>query len=315
MKFIKYLPLLAFIFLFAGFVKATPVHAKDSGVSDDVKVETGDDNRGGDDDSDENESDDSGQDSDEDKNDDKGDDNDNDDNGGRRGIFGSFVRSSDDDDKNDDKGSDRMNKFWSGIIGKVTAINGTTITISSMTPWNKDSKTTVYTVDATNAKIEKESVDNETISDIKVGDMIVVEGTVTGTTVVATEIHSGLFKAKWEDAKDSFVTSGDPVIGGTVTAVSDSTITIKNKDDVTYTINAKDAKIVRKGFDTSVLSDIKVGDNILVQGVVNNTTVTAKLILDTSFKIDMNGNTSGDNGVHRGFFSRVGVFFKGWFNK
>jgi hypothetical protein len=243
-----------------------------------------------------------------------------DDNGGRRGIFGSFVRSSDDDgedhDKNDDKGSDhRDNKFWSGIVGKVTSVNSTTLTVSSMTPWNKDSKTTVYTVNAANAEIDKEGVDNETISDIKVGDMVVVEGTVTGNSVAATEIHIGWFKAKWEDAKDSFVTSGDPVIGGTVTVVSDSTITIKNKDDVTYTVNAKDAKIVRKGFDASVLSDIKVGDNILVQGVVNNTTVTAKLIIDTSFKFDMNGNTSGDNGKHRGFFSRVGLFFKGWFNK
>lgn len=295
MKFIKYLPLLAFIFLLAGFVKVAQVQAKDLDVSGDVKVEIGDDNNDGEDD-------DSARDEDVDRNDNKG--GDDKDNRGFRGFF----RGGDDSDKSDDK-------FWSGIVGKVTAVNGTTLTVSSMTPWNKDSKTTIYTVDATNAEIEKEGVDNETISDIKVGDMVIVEGTVTGTTVVATEIHSGWFKAKWENAKDSFVTSGDPVVGGTVTAVAGTTITIKNKADVSYTIEAKDAKIVRKGFTTSVLSDIKVGDNILAQGTVSNTSITAKLIIDTAFKVDDNGNTSGDNGEHRGFFKRAGLFFKGWFTR
>lgn len=304
MKFIKYLPLLAFVFIFASFAGVVRAESGSLNVSTEVDVDV-DNDEDGEDDSD---NDNRGKGSDEkDRDDDKDSDNDNED-GKRKNGFKGFFRGGDDDSSEDD--------VWSGIVGKVTAINGTALTVSSMTPWNKDSKTTVYTVNTANAEIEKEGMDNETISDIKVGDMIIVEGAVTGTTVAATEIHIGWFKAKWEKAKDSFVTSGDPVIGGTVTAVSGTTITTKNKSDVSYTIEAKDSKFMTKGSsEASTISDIEVGDNILVQGTINNASVTAKLIIDTSFKVDDNGNTSGDKGEHRGFFKRVGGFFKGWFTK
>jgi hypothetical protein len=57
--------------------------------------------------------------------------------------------------------------------------------------------------------------------------------------------------------------------------------------------------------------------------------VTAKLIIDSSWKMGMmednngkddnnNGNDEGekgDNGMHRGFFVRIGTFFGNWFHK
>jgi hypothetical protein len=66
------------------------------------------------------------------------------------------------------------------VAGKVTAVSGSTITIS-----NESNAT--YTVDATNAKIMK-GRDTGVIGDVTVGDHVVVQGTVSGNSVVATTI-------------------------------------------------------------------------------------------------------------------------------
>lgn len=88
-------------------------------------------------------------------------------------------------------------------VGKVSSINGNTITITSLPPRligkhkqndiNNDAASTTpitYTVDATNAAIYKDGA-TSTVSSINVADIIIVQGTVTGTNVSATTIHDG----------------------------------------------------------------------------------------------------------------------------
>ncbi len=206
-------------------------------------------------------------------------------------------------------------KDKSGVIGTISAIDGSKITVVSKIAAGSKNPTT-YTVDATNAKIYSDG-ELSTMSTLDIGEMIFVEGTITETTVTATIIHDGIFK--WRGEKDSFDSTGDPIVGGTVTGINGDTITIKNKSNVTYTIDADSAKFVKRGVDSATISDIEVGDMILVQGAINNNLVTAKLILDHSGKVGMddddNDNNDGDNGRHRGFFNRLGVFFGGWFKK
>lgn len=69
-----------------------------------------------------------------------------------------------------------------GVMGTVSAINGNTLTVTK-----PDGKT--YTVDASNAKVSK--VVDLSVSGIKVGDHIGVEGAITGTSVVASHIMDG----------------------------------------------------------------------------------------------------------------------------
>jgi preprotein translocase subunit YajC len=77
-----------------------------------------------------------------------------------------------------------------GIVGTVTSINGTIILVTS-----KDN--IQYTVDATSATIMKEGVAPNTnptlvqITDIKVGDSIVVRGVIKDTEVNANNIFDG----------------------------------------------------------------------------------------------------------------------------
>jgi hypothetical protein len=70
-----------------------------------------------------------------------------------------------------------------GIMGTVSAVNGTTLTVAG-----KDG--TTYTVETGSAKLSK-VVDIAT-SDIKVGDTVGVQGTVSGTTVTAVHVMDGV---------------------------------------------------------------------------------------------------------------------------
>jgi len=71
--------------------------------------------------------------------------------------------------------------------GTVTAVNGTIVTVSQT---QKDGTVKTYTIDTSSAKIHK-TVDIST-SDIQVGDNLNVRGTLSGTSVSATDIMDGL---------------------------------------------------------------------------------------------------------------------------
>jgi hypothetical protein len=66
-----------------------------------------------------------------------------------------------------------------GVMGTVSAVNGSTITVTGM-----DGQS--YTVDAASAKVQR--MVEGSLSDIAVGDRIGAHGTVSGTTVTATNI-------------------------------------------------------------------------------------------------------------------------------
>ncbi len=73
-----------------------------------------------------------------------------------------------------------------GGDGNVTAINGTTITMTE----ESNEGGAIYTINASGATLTKEGGTAQ-LSDIKVGDKIFVQGTVDGTNVTATSISLG----------------------------------------------------------------------------------------------------------------------------
>lgn len=163
-----------------------------------------------------------------------------------------------------------------GIFGTVSAINGSTLSVTSKNfEPNTTSKT--YTVDASNATITKDGA-TSSLSAIAVGDTVMVQGTINGTSVAAKIIRDGLPQNQ-KHPELQIQGNGQPVVGGTISAISGSTLTLTNKSNITYTIDASSAKITKNGA-TSSLSNISVGDNVIVQGVVNNTSITAASIID-----------------------------------
>ena len=169
--------------------------------------------------------------------------------------------------------------------GTVTAINGNTLTVT-----DKRSGT-VYSVDASSATIEKFSAPaagsttrptptTVTVSAITVGDNVMVQGTVSGTTITATKITDGQmmgFRMGFGGHP------GGPGRGtsGTISAINGTTITLTGKDGKTYTIDAASSSV--KKISQTSLNNLAVGDQLMVQGTTSGTTITAKNIIDDAF--------------------------------
>jgi len=209
------------------------------------------------------------------------------------------------------------------VTGTVTAISGNTFTVT-VKGWQRGNKaaptSTVYTVDATSATITKGSA-TSTVSAILVGDTVMIKGTVTGTSVVATAIRVGAIgrsekmselteKTKTTSLTPTVAGNGQPVVGGNVTTISGNSVTIVNSSNVTYIIDVTTAKVMKKGVTTATLSNITVGDSVIVQGTVNGTSVTAVSVLDQGTLPSSSDTTNTTKpAIHGDFMRSVGGFF------
>ena len=215
------------------------------------------------------------------------------------------------------------------VFGTVSSVSGNTITVSTKIMGGFASSTfavkgkkhktststpvTIFTVDATNATVMKAGA-TSTVSAVAVGDTVVVQGTLSGTNITATLIRDGMMKVPGMMGGDrngqgnpanQVQGNGQPVVEGTVSSISGSTLNITNKSNVQYAVDATNARIV-KGNATSSISDIAVGDILVVQGPVNGSAITASLVLDQSnpvMKVAPN-----NQGKKVGFFGKVGSF-------
>ena len=179
------------------------------------------------------------------------------------------------------------------VVGKVTAINGKILTITGGEGFERgrdDDKTRatttpvnnkIFTVDATNATVFKSNA-TSTFATIAVGDTVAVQGTINGTTVVATSIHDNQMGGQPRPIMQG---NGQPIIAGTISAISGSSVTITNNSNTAYSVDASAVKNI---------SDLKVGDTVVVQGTINGTSVTASSIT---------------NHTKKSFFGGMGQFF------
>ena len=73
-------------------------------------------------------------------------------------------------------------------------------------------------------------------------------------------------------------------INGIVTSISGSTITLTDKKNNVYTVDASNAKFGGEGIrNTLTIASILPNDKISVRGTVNGTTITASMISDISY--------------------------------
>lgn len=199
-----------------------------------------------------------------------------------------------------------------GVFGTVASVSGNTLTVTAK-GWSKDktsTTSTTYTVDATNAKVTKNGTAS-TVASIAVGDTVMIQGTVNGTTVAATTVRDGVMPKPNESDKGQspiIQGNGQPVIAGTINAINGNILTVGNPSKVTYTVDATNATVTKNNA-TSTLSSVVVGDNVVIQGAVNGTNVTASSIIDHAAK-PTSTSASGTTKPHSGFFGGIGNFFK-----
>jgi len=230
--------------------------------------------------------------------------------------------------RGNDRG-ERGNGMAPGVFGTVASISGTTFTVTQkMIRPNETTTETTYTVDASNATIIKSGV-TTTISSIADGDTIMVQGTMNGTSVTATVIRDGINGAEEKGsvpenpekgfgkngtttkATSSIQGNGEPIVGGNITSISGETVTITNTSNVTYTIDATTAKIIKNGT-TTTIGSLTTGDTIIAQGTVNGTSVTASSIIDQGVGTHASSTTPNATPSKSsfGFLGSIGNFFK-----
>lgn len=211
-----------------------------------------------------------------------------------------------------------------GVFGTVSSVSGNTLTVNVAARKGFGTSTAVtaaatYTVDASSATVYKNNA-TSSISSIVSGDSVMIQGTISGTSITAKVIRDGKMpmmgngqgfqKGNRGTSTEAMISGdGNPVVAGTVSAISGNTITLKNNSNTQYTIDVTNANI-KKGDATSTVSSISVGDNILVQGTVNGSSVTATLVIDQSAKpADNHANNAPRGGIVGGFFGKIGGFF------
>jgi hypothetical protein len=202
-----------------------------------------------------------------------------------------------------------------GVVGTVSAINGNSLTVVAKDGWNGGAAGTTYSVDASAATITKNRT-TVTVANIAVGDVVMVQGATNGTAITATVIRDGAISGGkdrgWGAAQAPLLQgNGQPVIGGAISAISGTTLTVTNKSNITYSVDASTATVT-KGNATSSISAVTVGDNVIIQGTVNGTNVVAFSVIDQG-SVNLSTATSPGTTPHQsftgGFFQSVGGFF------
>lgn len=155
------------------------------------------------------------------------------------------------DDNDNGKREDHHLGFFQNIFynGEVTAVSGNGFTIKT----NSDVTLTVDTTSAKIIRIPRSVIAN---SDIAVGDTVHITGTKVDGVVTASVVYDMSQNLKPAIAK------------GTVTAVTDNSITVQTKDDKTVTVNTDgDTKVVDQNGNPATVADIDTGENVKLFGL------------------------------------------------
>ena len=224
------------------------------------------------------------------------------------------------------------NTLSPGVFGTVDSVSGTTLIVTSKVA-KKDTIATTYTIDASVATVTKNGAVSS-VSAIEQGDMIMAQGTVSGTSVTAKIIRAispqkqGTQKTATgkENGSDNrkpkqmgvVVGNGQPIIGGNVTGINGNTITfITTKGSITYTVDASGASVVKNGT-AGTVSSISVGDAVVTQGSVSGTSIIAIVVVDQGVHQDKTNNSITKTGTpqnnKKGVITTIGGFFKKLFN-
>lgn len=149
------------------------------------------------------------------------------------------------------------------VVGTVSVVNGSIVTLTAKNG-------TVYSVDLTSAKIVRHFGAKMVVSDIQVGDMLMVRGIVTGTSVLATS------------ATDQSLQAKNGHFTGTIASVNGNSFSLQSGSRGIETINlASDAVITKLG-QAMTVKDLVGGLNVSVTGVwdkVNNNVTASKVVI------------------------------------
>jgi hypothetical protein len=153
-------------------------------------------------------------------------------------------------------------------LGQVQSITGSTLVII------KAEGGTLNVVTTAETKFHAKGIQNPTLTDIKVGDIIAVVGQLNGATLTASQVGFHTPRAKI-----------GPVVRGKISALNGSTLTLQQPFGQTLAVTT-DANtfVVKRGDDGMQIvkvSDLTVGEGIAVLGIRSSDgkSISAKAII------------------------------------
>ena len=153
------------------------------------------------------------------------------------------------------------------VDGKVTAVGTGSFTVL-------DRSLVSYTVTVTGTTMYKEhNVSSVGIGDVKVGTFVDVAGSVSGTTVTATEVRIETHESTVPPLRPL---RARPDAVGRVIALGMSSFTIKDRAEGSLTVDTNNATTYEEpGVTSPSFRDIKVGDVVAVWGTTTGSSVDA----------------------------------------
>ena len=177
------------------------------------------------------------------------------------------------------------------VMGKITAIQGQTLTIKN--PEGHD--VTVTVTDSTRVMKDRQPAK---LTDFKVGDMAMVRGKSTGTDAWEADFlgsRGGGFGGPGGGQGGFAEDMGNKFIMGEIKAIDGTHLTIARVDNQTQIIAVDENTSFRKEGESITLADFKVGDHVFGPGEVKDGTfVASRLMLGDPRR--MRGGPEGEHG-------------------
>ena len=223
-----------------------------------------------------------------------------------------------------------------GIIGEITAISGTTLTLTIKGP---EDQTKTLTVDASSATFEKITFDGsvatgtkptpstQTINELTIGEKVAIkidgdidENTTSVVATMVTELSGDMPGRHTKEGRERIASStkqkmheGKRGIVGEVLSIGDDTLTVEAMNGTEYTVDAADA-VIKNGTTTVSFTDIATGERIAVRGELDDTTIVANMIMTNIPETPAHKNAS-ETGKQQSIMGKIGSFFGKLFGK
>jgi cytoskeletal protein CcmA (bactofilin family) len=183
-------------------------------------------------------------------------------------IFGQFK-------KFDNDHGLSQNQFI--VYGTVSSVTSTSMVVNTTSSVHVPNLTNNQATIALNAdtKVSGKKDNTLVLADVKTGQMVVVTGNVSGSTLTATRVHI------WENITNQFSLTG--TVGSTtsssivVTVTNSKNLPTLNNNLATVNVDAN-TKYKADRTETVTLADVKVGQTVTITGTVNGTTLNGQTV-------------------------------------
>lgn len=158
------------------------------------------------------------------------------------------------------------------LLGKITAINKGSLELAKP----DGTRATVKLNDKTEYRKDRQGAK---LADFRVGDIVFVRGEENADHSVNALVIGGRSGGGSEGGGRVFGEMGKDFVVGEVKSIDAPKLTVLRPDNVTQTLELNEETSLRRGRESITMTDIQVGDHVVVRGGVQNSVFVPKNIM------------------------------------